>query len=117
MKGRIYPNTKHYLGALALVMVIGCAAQAAHAESPAICAQVVPCDENGDLLPEFSDQSSPCYEHYLTACQNASTNELVKKFRYCEDSRQSSDQVIQRLMKENSRLKRLARKRRDTRRQ
>lgn len=37
------------------------------------CIEIYPCDDNGFLLPEYSDVNNPCYEHFASQCKAVDT--------------------------------------------
>lgn len=89
-------------------------ANSVHAQSISVCAQVIPCDENNNILREYDDPSSPCYNDYLTACENQAANQLAAKFKVCEDNGQKYQQKIAELERK---LEKLTRKSRASKRQ
>ena len=97
--------------ALTFVIVAGYPLQNAQADDFTVCAQVIPCDENGALLREFNDLNSPCYEQYKSACESLSTNVLVEKFRVCEDNAQKYQERIKYLERQLNRKSRSMKRR------
>ncbi len=49
-----------------------------------ICAAVYPCDEQGNLLEDYSDAESPCLDYYIGQC-------LVVKLQISKHSIQSCE--------------------------
>jgi hypothetical protein len=69
-----------------------------------VCAQVYPCDEKGELMPEFNHPSDPCFSFYLGQCVSEPVEHI---------SCAPKEQEIQKLRKD---LRRLRRKLNDNRR-
>ncbi len=62
------------------------------------CAAVLPCDEDGSVLPAF-DQG-PCAEMYATQCANLASEQLGEKLSSCEDKRSDLENNIRRLKRQ-----------------
>jgi hypothetical protein len=48
------------------------------------CTQVFPCDDEGNLLPQYLDPENPCFEFFASQCKQQV--EAVEKNSLCEET-------------------------------
>lgn len=63
-----------------------------------ICASVFPCDDNGDILAPFDDESSACYPKYLKQCYEMK-NDLLKQCEVTSDELSGSVRSLKKKIK------------------
>lgn len=88
------------LSTIALLSVTSVAIADDDSVGAAICVAVMPCDEAGDLMAEFQDPSSPCYETYKFRCEEFDRS--LEETGVCR----KQDKEIKRLKKQVRLLKR-----------
>lgn len=64
------------------------------AETQYVCAAVYPCDDEGNLLDEFSDYTSPCFDYYINQCTYARIRSLNERLAVCEADKESREEII-----------------------
>jgi hypothetical protein len=73
------------------------------------CASVYPCDENGEIFPQFNDPKSPCRQIYQQMC-NAAVARM--EAAACEIQLEISSQEYSELLRKVKRLQKRRRSRR-----
>ena len=57
----------------------GSAAPASAEAAEPICAEVLPCDDQGEVLPQFADADSACLDRYRAQCAVYREDQLIEQ--------------------------------------
>ncbi len=86
-------NMKKLLTAFFLISFI--LGQGAIAEDGVVCAAVYPCDDNGNLLDEYSDSQSPCLDYYIGQCLVTKLQISKQSIQTCEFQKSDLEATIE----------------------
>lgn len=97
------------LSIIAVSLTVGTVARADELPgAPVACITVFPCDQlTGELLPQYNDESNPCYSYFKSQCDyeqiiNVTGRELIK----CEQSKSVTEKKEKKLKKRIRQLRR-----------
>lgn len=73
-------------------------------DNDVLCAAVLPCDADGNVLPAFNQGA--CAEVYATQCANLASAQLGDKLNSCQDRTSDLEKQINKLQRQVRNLKR-----------
>ena len=91
----------------ALVLVAGTPLAMAQVPDDVVCAMVLPCDEQGQVLPAY--RGSPCEPMYATQCAALKESQAQEALSECQTKKGTMEKKIQKLARKVRHLKRSVR--------